>query len=79
MAGRVKPIPVPVILAAVNGDEDALAAVVAHYQSYIRALATRPLKYDYGNTYLCVDEDMRLRLEAKLIHSIVTGFKVLPV
>ena len=72
MAGRVKPIPVPVILAAVNG-------VVAHYQSYIRALATRPLKDDYGNTYLCVDEDMRLRLEAKLIHSIVTGFKVLPV
>ena len=50
MAGRVKPIPVPVILAAVNGDEDALAAVVAHYQSYIRALATRPLKDDYGNT-----------------------------
>ncbi len=68
-----------VILAAVNGDEDVLAAVVAHYQSYIRALATRPLKDDYGNTYLCVDEDMRLRLEAKLIHSIVTGFKVLPV
>ena len=79
MAGRVKPIPVPVILAAVNGDEDALAAVVAHYQSYIRALATRPLKDDYGNTDLCVDEDMRLRLEAKLIHSIVAGFKVLPV
>lgn len=79
MAGRVKPIPVPVILAAVNGDEDALAAVVAHYQSYIRALATRQLKDDYGNTYLCVDEDMRLRLEAKLIYSIVTGFKVQPV
>ena len=27
MAGHVKPIPVPVILAAVNGDENALAAV----------------------------------------------------
>ena len=38
-------------LAAVNGDEDALAAVVAHYQKYIRALATRPLKDEYGNTY----------------------------
>lgn len=50
MAGQVKPIPVPVILAAVNGDEDALAAVVAHYQKYIRALATRPLKDEYGNT-----------------------------
>ena len=59
MAGQVKPIPVPVILAAVNGDEDALAAVVAHYQKYIRALATRPLKDEYGNTYLYVDEDMK--------------------
>ena len=79
MAGQVKSIPVPVILAAVNGDEKALATVVTHYQNYIRALATRPLKDEYGNEYLCVDEDMRLRLETKLIHSIVTGFKVLPV
>ncbi len=78
MAGRVKPIPVPVILAAIGGDERALAAVVAHYQDYIRALATRPLKDAYGNEYLCVDEDMRLRLEVRLIHSIITGFKVLP-
>ena len=77
MAGRVKPIPVPVILAAIGGDERALAAVVAHYQDYIRALATRPLKDAYGNEYLCVDEDMRLRLEVKMIHSIMTGFKVL--
>ena len=48
MAGQVKPFPVPVILAAVNGDEDALANLVAHYQNYIRALATRPLKDEYG-------------------------------
>ena len=38
-----------------------------------------PEEWDYGNEYLYVDEDMRLRLETKLIHSIVTGFKVLPV
>lgn len=79
MAGQVKPIPVSVIMAAVHGDEDALAAVVAHYQKYIRALATRPLRDEYGNEYLCVDEDMRLRLETKLIYSIVTSFVVLPV
>lgn len=77
MAGQVKPIPVPVILAAVSGDTDALVTVVAHYQNYIRALATRPLKDEQGNEYLCVDEDMRLRLETKLICSIVTGFHVL--
>ena len=36
-------------------------------------------RQEYGNEYLYVDEDMRLRLETKLIHSIVTSFKVLPV
>ena len=79
MAGQVKPIPVPVILAALSGDESALANLVAHYQKYIRALATRPVKDEYENEYLYVDEDMRLRLETKLIHSIVTSFKVLSV
>lgn len=67
----------PVILAAVNGDEKALVNLVAHYQSYIRTLATRPLKDAYGNERLYVDEDMWLRLESKLIHSITPGFKVL--
>ena len=76
MAGQVKPIPVPVILAAVSGDTDAIAAVLAHYQNYIRALATRPLKDEYGNEYLCVDEEMRLRLETNLSCGIVTGFHV---
>lgn len=79
MAGHVKPIPMPVILAAVNGGKNALAAVIAHYQKYIRALATKPVKDEYGNEYLYVDEDMRLRRETKLIHSIVASFKVLPV
>ena len=37
------------------------------------------MKDEYGNEHLYVDEDMRLRLEAKLLYSIVTGFKVLPV
>ena len=43
-----------------------------------RALATRPLKDAYGNEYLCVDEDMRLRLETKLSRGIMIGFKMLP-
>jgi len=71
-------LPLSVIEEAIKGDGDALAAVINHYKGYIRYLAMRPLKDDYGNEYLCVDEDMRLRLEAKLIHSIVTGFKILP-
>ena len=77
MSGRVKPIPMTVILSAMNGDAIALATVLLHYQSYIRVLATRPLKDDCGNERLCIDKDMQLRLEAKLIYGIVTGFKIL--
>ena len=78
MVEHVKPIPMPIILAAISGDEIALATVVLHYQGYIHVLATRPLKDDCGNERLRVDEDMRLRLEAKLIYAIITGFRVLP-
>ena len=77
MSGRVKPIPMPVILEALSGDEIALTAVILHYQGYIRVFAMRPTKDAYGNERLCVDEDMRLRLEAKLIYAIITGFKLL--
>ena len=77
MSGRVKPIPMTVILSAIIGDEIALAAVVLHYRGYIRVLAMRSMKDIYGNEHLCVDEDMQLRLEAKLIYGIVTGFKIL--
>ena len=77
MSGRVKPIPMTVILSAMNGDAIAIAAVILHYRGYIRVLATKPLKDDYGNEHLCVDEDMQLRLEAKLIYAIITGFKIL--
>ena len=77
MVGHVKPISMPIILEAISGDKIALAAVILHYRGYIHVLATRPLKDDYGNEHLCVDEDMRLRLEAKLIYAIITGFKKL--
>ena len=77
MAGQVGVLPVPVILAAVDGDENSLVAVAAHFRRYIRGLSTRVLNDEYGNTYWYVDKDMCRRLEAKLIYSVVTGFTVL--
>lgn len=54
--------------------------------SLIESVAERRNYFEQGtdryynrNEHLYVDEDMRLRLEAKLLYSIVTGFKVLPV
>ena len=77
MARRIALVPVPTIMAAISGNEQALAEVVAYYQGYIRALSTRPTKDQYGNEYYLVDEDMRLRLEVKLIRSVMTGFQIL--
>lgn len=77
MAGQISVLPVSVILMAAAGDERSLSTVAAHFRRYIRGLSTRVLNDEYGNTYLYVDEDMCLRLEAKLIYSVVTGFTVL--
>ena len=76
--GKMKALPFNTIVKAETGDENALNVVIHHYSQYIRSLATRVLKDEYGNEYLYVDEDMRMRLETKLICSIVRDFKILP-
>ena len=64
-------LPYPVIAAAVQGDLDAVNMVIRHYSGYIAALATR-MSYDaHGNLYSQVDEDLRRRLETKLILAIL--------
>lgn len=78
MASNVKNLPLSVIIAAMDGDGQALGAVLTHYRRYIRSLTTRTLIDEYGNEYYYVDEEMRLRLEARLIYCIVTDFKILP-
>ena len=64
-------VPFPVIVAASSGDVNAMNVVLNHYSGYIAALATRQLYDEYGNPHLCVDEDMRRRLETKLITKIL--------
>ena len=70
---RASLIPYPVIAAAVAGDAEAVSRVVRHYSGYIAALSTRT-SYDLdGFPRPQVDEDLRRRLETKLIISIL-GF-----
>ena len=68
---RYKLLPFATIQAATQGDPDAIAAVLHHYEGYIAKLSTRRLFDEYGNTYLCVDEALRRRLEIKLITGIL--------
>lgn len=66
-------LPYPVILAATKGDPDAMKIVMQHYASYIAYLSTRKVRDEYGNIYYGIDEDMRERLQAKLMR-VVLGY-----
>lgn len=65
-------LPFPVIAAAVDGNADAINAVLKHYAGYIAALSMRRLYDESGTPVLCIDEEMRRRLETKLITRILT-------
>lgn len=68
-------LPYPVIISASYGDVVAMDIVLSHYEPYIARLSMRTSYDEYGNPHTCVDEDMRSRLEAKLMEKIL-GFKV---
>lgn len=68
-------IPFSVIVSAVNGDTYAINAVLKHYAGYISSLSARTLYDEYGNPHLCIDEELRRRLETKLITTI-TKFRL---
>lgn len=69
---RYRLMPSTIILAASQGEPEAIAAVLNHYSSYIAKLSMRRFHDDYGNIYYCVDETLRGRLEIKLIAGILS-------
>lgn len=60
-------VPYEAIVLASKGDVDAITVVLDHYESYIVALSTRTLYDENRLPHLCVDTEMRRRLETKLI------------
>ena len=66
-----------VIYEAMNGDDLAISAVIAHYRGYIRYLSRRPCRDALGFEHLYVDEDTQRRLENKIIYAVITNFKIL--
>lgn len=64
-------LPYEVIVDASTGDVDAINAVLKHYERYITSLALRRVYDEDGNDYVIVDEEIRRRLETKLIMKIL--------
>ncbi len=68
-------LPFPVIAAAAGGNINAINAVLKHYEGYIAALSTKRGYDQQGVPFMCVDEELRRRLETKLITKIL-AFRV---
>ena len=71
-SGRTGLLPYTVIAAAVRGEPDAVNTVIRHYSGYVAALSTRTSYDAHGCPHSQVDEDLRRRLETKLIVSILS-------
>lgn len=61
-----------IIVPATDGDLEALNQVLDHYEGYIAKLSLRPLKDDYGNQQMIVDESLRGRIKTRLITKILS-------
>ena len=58
-----------------KGDADAMKIVMRHYTSYINYLSVQKLRDENGNTYWGVNEDLRDRLQSKLMQAVLS-FKI---
>lgn len=65
-------IPYSAIEAAVHGETDAINEVIRHYSGYIAMLCRRTGRDENGNYCTYVDEELRRRLETKLIIAILS-------
>ena len=77
MKKTLSDIPFSIIEKAINEDLEAIDYILAHYRNYIIRLSTRVARDENNNEYMYVDDDMRSRLESKLIYSIIKKFKIL--
>lgn len=60
-------VPYPIIIATIKGEPDAMKQVIQHFGGYIASLSMRKLYDECGNAYFGVDEDIRKRLQTKLM------------
>lgn len=68
-------LPYPVIVAAVQGNFEAMEVVLQHYESYMVSLSIRKFRDDRGNLYYGMDRDVYDRLRSKLIQAVLK-FKI---
>ena len=72
MTAKHPMIPFPGLVKASDGDIEAINRIVRHYSGFITSRSIRPMKDEYGNTHMVVDETLRRRMETRLIAKILS-------
>lgn len=68
---KISLVPFPIIKRAMQGDTDALNAVLCHYHNYIMKSSEKRLKDDFGNVYYFNDEYISEDIKIKLLTKIM--------
>lgn len=69
-----KLLPYTVIIAAKNGDPEAMEKVLTHYDKLIDYHSRRTVYDEYGNPHTAVDPEIKHRIQAKIINKIIYEF-----
>lgn len=67
-------IPYPVIVAAKNGDPEAMQKILTHYNRVIDFHSRRTICDEHGTPHAKVDPEIKHRIQAKIISSIIYDF-----
>lgn len=62
------------IVLAKSGDSNAMQSILRYYEHYINLHALRTFYDEYGTRHEIIDDDIRQRIEAKLIYQIIQKF-----
>ena len=69
-------VPFEVIQAATQGDPEALAGILKHFEKNIAQMSTRIFCDEFGQFHRCVDYDRKQRIERRLMAQIILKFKI---
>lgn len=65
-------IPFAVIVKATDGDTESINHVLNHYSNFIDKQSSRPMKDEYGNNVMVVDDSLRGRIKTRLITKVLS-------
>lgn len=74
MANKKPLVPYKTILEAKHGNSDAMKEILRYYEQYIDYNSYREIYDGLETRYIRVDDEIKARIQAKLMYKIITSF-----